>query len=118
MWIMIAGPYRTGAKSESDREANLRALNRAAYDVFRKGHVPIIGVNMALPVIQAAGADLYEAVMMPLSLALSERCDAVLRIGGASAGADEEVERVRARGGHVYNSLAEVPDASHERRIE
>jgi hypothetical protein len=40
VWIMIAGPYDTGAKTGADREANLLALNRAAYQVFRRGHVP------------------------------------------------------------------------------
>ena len=112
VWIMIAGPYRTGARTEADREANLLAMNRAAYQVFRKGHVPIIGVNLALPVIQAAGPETYDAIMMPLSLALADRCDAILRIGNFSPGADDEVERVRARGGRVYLSVAEIPDAS------
>jgi hypothetical protein len=85
-------------------------MNQAAYQVFRKGHVPVIGVNMALPVIQAAGPQMYEAIMMPLSLALADRCDAVLRIGGPSRGADDEVERVQARGGQVYRSVEEIPD--------
>ena len=112
MWIMIAGPYSTGAKTDADREANLLALNQAAYQVFRRGHVPIIGVNMALPVIQAAGPQMFEAIMMPLSLALADRCDAILRIEGVSRGADDEVERVQGRGGHVYHSVEEIPDAS------
>ncbi len=112
LWIMIAGPYSSGAKTDADREANLLALNRAAYEVFRRGHVPIIGVNLALPVIQAAGPQMYEAIMMPLSLALADRCDAILRIGGSSRGADDEVDRVRARGGRVYLSVEEIPDAS------
>ena len=109
MWIMIAGPYTSGARTGADREANLLALNRAAYEVFRKGHVPVIGVNLALPVIQAAGPETFDALMMPLSRALADRCDAVLRIGGASAGADEEAERIRARGGLVYSSIEEIP---------
>lgn len=112
MWIMIAGPYGTGAGSDAERERNLDALNAAAYGVFRKGHVPILGVNLALPIIQAAGAGTYDAVMMPLSLALADRCDAVLRVGGACPGADEEVERIRSRRGAVYLSVADVPDAS------
>lgn len=112
VWIMIAGPYRTGAKTKADREANLLAMNRAAHQVFRKGHVPVIGVNMALPVIQAAGPEMYDDIMMPLSLALAERCDAILRIEGFSPGADDEVERVRAHGGRVYHSVEEIPDAS------
>jgi hypothetical protein len=120
MWILIAGPYSTGAKTEAEREANLFAMNRAAYQVFCKGHVPIIGVNLALPVIQAAGPEMFDSLMMPLSLALADRCDAVLRIGGASAGADEEVERVRARGGHVYHGIDEIPAAEggHEADTE
>lgn len=83
---MIAGPYSTGAKTDADREGSLLAMNRAAYQVFRRGHIPIIGVNLALPVIQAAGPETYETIMMPLSLALADRCDAVLRIGGSSRG--------------------------------
>ena len=67
MWIMIAGPYRSGASSEADRKQNLANLNRAAYELFRKGHVPVVGVNCALPLIAAAGSDAYESIMMPLS---------------------------------------------------
>ena len=112
MWIMIAGPYRSGAKSEANREQNLANLNRAAYELFRKGHVPVVGVNCALPLIAAAGFDAYESIMMPLSLAMADRCDAVLRLGGFCPGADEEVERIRSRGGVAYYSVAEVPDAN------
>jgi len=79
--------------------------------VLRRGHVPIIGVNLALPIIEAAGPETYDQIMMPLSLAAAERCDAVLRIGGPSTGADQEVERIRARGGAVYRSIAELPVA-------
>lgn len=112
MWIMIAGPYRTGTRSQAEQEQNLMDLNRAAHAVFSKGHVPVIGVNCALPVIAAAGQESYDSIMMPLSLAMAERCDAVLRIGGFSAGADEEVETIRSKGGVAYYSVAEIPDAS------
>jgi len=109
MWIMVAGPYATGVSDPEVRAKNLRAMNLVAVEIFRRGHVPIIGVNLALPVIQAAGESSYDEIMMPLSLALADRCDAVLRVGGASAGADREVERIRARGGAVYTTVAEVP---------
>ncbi len=108
---MIAGPYRSGASSQEERAARLRLLNEAALAVFERGHVPIIGVNLALPIIQAAGEADYDRIMMPVSLALAERCDAILRLGGKSAGADEEVERVRAQGGRVYLSVEEIPEA-------
>ena len=95
MWIMIAGPYTSGTRTDSDKDDNLRRLNQAAYEVFLKGHVPIIGVNLALPIIDAAGSDSFERIMMPLSLAAADRCDGVLRVGGPSSGADEEVDRIR-----------------------
>ncbi|MCI0431735.1 MAG: DUF4406 domain-containing protein [Rhodospirillales bacterium] len=109
MWILIAGPYTSGAASKAERARNLEALNDAAWQLWRRGHVPVIGANMALPVIRAAGAAHFEEIMMPLSLALAERCDACLRVGGASAGADAEAERIRATGKPVYRSLGEVP---------
>jgi hypothetical protein len=117
MWIMISGPYSSGAADSAGRAANLRALNLAALDVFRKGHIPVIGVNLALPVIDAAGADAYHEIMMPLSLAMAERCDACLRVGGPSKGADEEVDRFRSAGRLVYQSLDEVPWAARRAAV-
>jgi hypothetical protein len=110
MWIMIGGPYGTDATSAADRAANLQRLNEAALAVFRKGHVPIIGVNLALPIIAAAGDDAgAEAeIMMPLSLSLAERCDAFLRIGGPSVGADQEMARFVAARKRVFRSVGEI----------
>jgi hypothetical protein len=110
LWVMVSGPYTSGAKTKADRARNLAALNRAAYEVFRRGHVPIVGVNLALPIIEAAGTDTFDEVMMPISLAVADRCDAVLRIEGASTGADEEVERIQSRGGKVYYAVEELPE--------
>ncbi|MEM0944165.1 MAG: hypothetical protein AAGI70_09475 [Pseudomonadota bacterium] len=110
-WIMVAGPYRAGAAGEENRARNLRALNEAALAVFAKGHVPVIGANMALPMIEAAGAERYDELMMPVSLALAERCDAILRIGGPSGGADREVALMRQRGKPVYARLSDIPEA-------
>ena len=110
LWIMVAGPYRSGSSDAAVWAENLRKLNLSAEAIFEKGHVPIIGVNMALPVIETAGQGFYERIMMPLSLRLTERCDAVLRIEGVSKGADEEVDRFRARGLRVFQSIDEIPD--------
>jgi hypothetical protein len=112
LWIMIAGPYTSGGGDAKARAANLAAMNRAAWAVWQRGHVPVIGVNMALPVIAAAGEAQFAAIMMPLSLALAERCDAVLRIGGPSQGADREVALIRGKGGRVFRDAAEIPRAS------
>jgi len=109
---MVSGPYRTGSTDPAVWAANLHRLNAAAYEVFRKGHVPVIGVNMALPVIDAAGLERYDDLMMPLSLCLTDRCDAVLRIGGHSRGADDEVARFQERNLQVFHSMDEIPDTS------
>ncbi len=109
MWIMVAGPYRAGTSEPTVMAANLAALNHAAYAIFRKGHAPVVGVNLAWPIIQAAGPESYDAIMMPLSLQLTERCDAVLRTGGASDGAEKEVATFVQRGLPVFRSVDEVP---------
>jgi hypothetical protein len=89
----------------------LKKLNEAAVALHRAGHVPIIGVDMALPMIEAAGggAAHYQEIMAPMSLALVDRCDACLRIGGPSTGADDEVRRFEVDGRPVYRALDQVP---------
>ncbi len=110
MWIMVSGPYTTGAADEAARAANLRRLNEAALALWRRGQVPVIGVNAALPMVEAADDPaVFGALMLPVSLALSERCDACLRIGGPSEGADEEAARFRAAGKPVFARLEDVP---------
>ena len=111
MWIMVSGPYTAGGADASQRAANLRVMNLAAVILFRSGHVPVIGVNLALPVIEAAGSAAFDEIMMPLSLAAAERCDACLRVGGPSRGADDEVARFRAAGKPVYLAIEDVPRA-------
>jgi hypothetical protein len=111
LWVLIAGPYTSGAAGEPERARNLEALNQIASEVFRLGHIPLIGVNLTLPVIAAAGQERFDEIMMPLSLALADRCDACLRVGGRSVGADAETERMRAAGKAVFFSLSELPPA-------
>jgi len=109
MWIMIAAPYTSGGADAALRTARLAEMNQAALAILRLGHVPVSGVNMALPIIAAAECDVCDEVMMPLSLALAERCDAVLRLGGPSKGADQEVARFRQAGKPVYLALKDIP---------
>ena len=53
LWIMVAGPDSVGAAEAAAQAANLRAMNDAALEVFWRGHIPFIGVNMALPVYRS-----------------------------------------------------------------
>ena len=106
--IMVAGPY--SAPTPEARAANLRRMNEAAAELARRGHLPVIGVNAALPVLEAAGLPHTDPLMMTLSLTLAARCDACLRIG-RSPGADREAELIRGLGQPVYERIEDVPDA-------
>jgi len=113
--ILIAGPYRSGTDDRPElMAANLRTLEEAAWPIFRAGHVPMIGEWVALPVLASAGATgvldpLAEQVMYPTAERLLHHCDAVLRLPGASAGADQDVRIAHERGLPVYFSVEDVP---------
>ncbi|MEM7546956.1 MAG: hypothetical protein AAF367_15615 [Pseudomonadota bacterium] len=111
-WIAVAGPYRSGGADAEQQAANLKAMNEVALHLFDKGWVPVIGVNMALPLIAVAGESRYGEIMQPLSNALVSRCDAILRIGGPSVGADAEVALLEQKGAPVYHRLEDVPPAA------
>jgi hypothetical protein len=113
--ILIAGPYRSGTDGDPARIAdNLRALEAHALPLYRAGHIPMIGEWVALPVARAAGSrevgdEISEQFLYPVASRLLERCDAVLRVPGASKGADEDVRIARERGLPVFFDIAEVP---------
>lgn len=115
MMILIAGPYRSGTDDDPQKMAeNLRRLESVSYDLFKAGHLPMIGEWVALPVWHTAGGKtvgdaLYDEIFHPTAGRLIERCDAVLRLEGASTGADNDVRLARERGIPVYYSLDDVP---------
>lgn len=106
--IVVAGPY--SAPTPEGRAANLRRMNEAAAEVARLGHIPVIGVNAALPVLEAAGLPYSHPWMMEISLALTARCDACLHIA-RSPGADREADLIRSRGLPVWTRIEDVPPA-------
>jgi len=115
MLILIAGPYRSGTNDDAVlMRENLRRLEAVALPLFRKGHVPMIGEWVALPLLELAGSKkpgdaVYEEILYPVSHRLLEKCDAVFRIEGASKGADEDVRIAKERGLKVYYRLEDVP---------
>lgn len=115
MLILIAGPYRSGTNDDPAlMKQNLDKLEAMALPLFRKGHVPFIGEWIALPLIHLAGSQrpgdaAWEEIQYPVAHRMLEKCDAVLRIEGASKGADEDVRKAKEMGLKVYYSLDEVP---------
>jgi len=118
MFILIAGPYRSGTGDDPDKmAANLARLEEVSWPLFRAGHVPMIGEWVALPVWKAAGGGrigdaLYDEIFHPVAGRLLELVDAVLRLPGASTGADNDVRLASERGIPVYYRLEDVPDYS------
>jgi len=115
MMILIAGPYRSGTGDDPQKmAANLARLESASYPIFQAGHLPMIGEWVALPVWHSAGGQaigdaLYEEIFYPTAGRLIERCDAVLRLEGASSGADHDVKLANERGIPIYYSAEEIP---------
>jgi hypothetical protein len=108
LMILVAGPYRSGTNGEPEKlQANVDAMNRAALDVFNRGHLPVTGEALALPLIEQ-GAD-FDQTFHPIARRLVKRCDAVLRIGGPSQGADEMVQIARDHGKRIFTDLAQLP---------
>jgi hypothetical protein len=113
--ILIAGPYRSGTNDEPARiEANVRLMEEVAYQVWLRGHLPVLGEWLALPLVAQAGStrigdEAFNAIFHPSSSLLLQRCDACLRVGGASQGADQMVAEARLAGKQVYVDLTELP---------
>lgn len=111
--VFIAGPYRSGTGDRDDAiAANIKAMQDAAVRVAALGHVPLLGEWVTLPLIEAAGGRRGDAVwdrfFHPNAQALLERCDLLLRIGGASAGADAMVKAALTRAIPVHYGLASL----------
>jgi len=56
------------------------------------------------------GDEAFNEIFHPIAVRLLEKCDAVLRVGGASAGADEMVRVGRSLGLKICSSLQELPE--------
>ncbi len=115
MMILIAGPYRSGTDDDPEKlAANVRLMESHALPLFRAGHIPVVGEWLALPLVALAGSthvgdQAFDEVFHPIAERLLEKCDAVLRVGGPSRGADLMVDIARQRGLGVFHSAKEVP---------
>lgn len=113
--VLIAGPYLSGTGGDLEKIAANRArLESFALPVYERGHLPMVGEWMALPIIHAAGGRahgdaIFDAYQYPVAHRLLERCDAVLRVAGESRGADLDVARARQLGLPVYLDPGDLP---------
>src|SRR5690242_1653862 len=116
--ILIAGPYRSGTNDDPVLiQKNVETMESYALSIFRAGHIPLLGEWLALPLVRLAGSkrigdESFHEIFHPIAVRLLRKCDAVLRVGGASAGADEMVRVGGELGLKIYSTLAEVPGCS------
>lgn len=114
MTILIAGPYRSGTNNDPDlMRQNLERMEAMALPLFRAGHIPLIGEWLALPLLKSAGCqfpgdEIYQEISYPIARRLISKCDAVLRIQGASAGADSDVKLAKEMGLKIFYNLADI----------
>ena len=117
MLILIAGPYRSGTGNDPVLiKKNMEQLEAMALPIFRKGHIPMIGEWVANPLIHLAGSKevgdaIFKEIQYPAAHRLLTKCDAVLRIPGNSAGADQDVEIAKSLGLKIFYTVNEIPDA-------
>lgn len=113
--ILVAGPYRSGTGDDPALIArNVAAMTEASLRLFRLGHLPVMGEWFALPLIEHAGSTgigdaVFNEIFHPISRRLVAKCDGCLRIGGASAGADEMVSLAKSYGKQVYTAIDDIP---------
>jgi len=114
LMILVAGPYRSGTDGDPARiAANVEAMTAVSLELWRRGHLPVMGEWFALPLIEQAerdgASDAFDEIFHPVAERLLERCDACLRIGGPSEGADRMVATARRLGKAVYHDVGDVP---------
>jgi hypothetical protein len=115
LMILVAGPYRSGTDGDLAKiQANVDAMAAVSLELFRRGHLPVMGEWFALPLIEAAEAvgafaDADAEIFHPVAERVLARCDACLRIGGPSDGADRMVRVARELGKDVYFDIGAVP---------
>jgi hypothetical protein len=115
LMILAAGPYRSGTNDDPQLiAANVKAMTDAALEIYKTGHLPVLGEWFALPLIEAAGSkrtgdDIFNKIFHPVAVQLIDHCDAVLRIGSSSAGADEMVNTGKAKNKIIFYSIDDIP---------
>lgn len=117
MMILVAGPYRSGTNDDPALiAANVRAMNEAALQLYRAGHLPVLGEWFALPLIETAGSkamgdEIFTEIFHPVVVRLLQHCDACLRIGGPSQGADEMVRVAQSLGQKIFYRIEDIEPA-------
>jgi GDP-mannose pyrophosphatase NudK len=114
--ILVAGPYRSGTGDDPEKiEQNVRFMNEIALQLYEAGHMPVLGEWYALPLVATAGSaqlgdEVFNRIFHSSAVRLLEHCDAVVRVGGPSAGADMMVQVAKEKGLLVFERVEDIPN--------
>lgn len=117
--ILVAGPYRSGTNDIPELiEANVKTMNEMALELYEMGHMPVLGEWFALPIIETAGSKevgdkIFNDIFHPIAIKLIDHCDAVLRIGGKSSGADEMVNIGIQKGKIIFKDKSDIENLNN-----
>ena len=117
MFILIAGPYRSGTNDDPEKiAANVHLMEAFALPIFRMGHIPVLvnGLRFRWFIWQAQKKLAMSRSMksfIPSQNGFWKNVMRFCRVGGASQGADLMVEVARKRGLQIYFTLDEIPTA-------
>ncbi len=103
MIIYVSAPFSLG-----DQFVNVRNACLAGDKILEKGHIPLVPHLTAL--WHAISPKSWEE-WMRMDTALLSMCDAVLRLPGASRGADLEVAEAQRLCMLIYYRLEDIPNA-------
>ena len=102
-YVYVAGPY-----SHPDPVLNVRAAMDAAEILWAHGFVPFVPhLSMFSHLVHPQPYETW----MERDAEWVRKCDVVLRLPGASSGADQEVEQAMILGITVYSSIGELISA-------
>ena len=100
--VFISSPYTLG-----NIQANLNIQIDAANELIDAGFNPL-PLNLYCHPIESKYPRINYVDWIHLTLELVEKCDCVLRIGGKSRGADDEVEKGKELGKPIFYSVTDL----------
>jgi hypothetical protein len=74
----------------------------------------VLGEWFALPLIEAAGStkvggEVFTEMFHPVAVKLIDHCDALLRVGGPSQGADDMIRFGKEKNKIIFSGVDEIP---------
>ncbi len=111
MLIMVTGPVgRFSGVSGIELQNRLNALAAASLEVLKMGHVPVVGVFQAYPMIDLLPTTEEKLVVLEqYYLALMDQCEALLVIGH-SPGVQMKIDVFRKANKPIYTSIDALPE--------